>query len=180
MVRCLKIPALLFITLFLTSLYSIGWAAELKVGYIRPQYIFSKFPPYQEAQKQVDAYQKQELDKLQKNSQDYQNKVKEANQNAILMTEEIKKTKTEELQKIKESLDADYQELYKTGGKLESKQKELLTPVIDKINAAITRLGKDEGYDYILDAEGPVLYANQKYDLTDMVLKELEKEIPKK
>ena len=180
MVRCLKIPALLLIILFLSALYSIGLAAELKVGYIRPQYIFSKYPPYQEAQKQVDAYQKQELDKLQKNSQDYQNKVKEADQNAILMTEEIKKTKAEELRKIRESLDADYQELYKTGGKLETKQKELLTPVIDKINAAITRLGKNDGYDYILDAEGPVLYANQKFDLSDTVLKELEKDIQKK
>ena len=180
MARGMKIPALFSLFLFLFLMYSTSAMAELKIGYIRPQYIFSKYPPYQEAQKQVDAYQKQELDKLQKNSLEYQEKVKEADKNAILMTEEIKKTKAEELSKIRESLDTDYQELYKTGGKLELKQKELLTPIIDKINAAITRLGKNEGYDFILDAEGPVLYANQKYDISDTILKELEKDVQKK
>jgi outer membrane protein len=180
MSRGLKVFVVFLCFLSLSLVYSSSGMAELKMGYIRPQYIFSKYPPYREAQKQLDAYQQQELSKLQKNSLEYQNKVKEADQNAILMTEEIKKTKAEELRKIKEALDSDYQELYKTGGKLEIKQKELLTPVIDKINAVITRLGKDEGYDFILDAEGPILYANQKYDLSDTILKELEKDIQKK
>ena len=38
-------------------------------------------------------------------------------------------------------------------------------------------IGKEENYDYIFDAEGPVLYANEKYDISDYILEELQKDI---
>ena len=155
-------------------------AADLKVGYIRPQYIFSKYEPYKEAQKQIDAYRKTELDKLQKMSDDFQKKVKDMETKSLLMTEEILKVKREEMQKQREQIDSSYNELYKTGGKLEVKQRELLNPIIDRINGTLMLIGKNENYDFILDAEGPVLYANPKFDISDYVLKELEKEAPKK
>jgi Skp family chaperone for outer membrane proteins len=169
--------AALALTAFLAPSLS---AAELKVGYIRPQYIFSKYEPYKEAQKQVDTYRKTELEKLQKMSDDFQKKAKDMDTKSLLMTEEILKVKREELQKQREQIDASYNELYKAGGKLESKQKELLNPILDRINGTLMRIGKDENYDFILDAEGPVLYANPKFDISDYVLKELDKEAPKK
>jgi outer membrane protein len=155
-------------------------AQELKVAYIRPQYIFSKYEPYKEAQRQLDTFQKTELDKLQKMTDDYQKKVKETDSKSILMTEEILKSKRDELIKQKEQLDSMYNDLYRKDGKLEAKQKELVTPILDRINGVLMRIGKNDSYDYILDAEGPVLYANPKHDISDYVLKELEKEAPKK
>jgi len=155
-------------------------AEELKVAYIRPQYIFSKYEPYREAQRQLDTFQKTELDKLQKMTDDYQKKVKETDSKSILMTEEILKSKRDELIKQKEQLDSMYNDLYRKDGKLEAKQKELVTPILDRINGVLMRIGKNDSYDYILDAEGPVLYANPKHDISDYVLKELEKEAPKK
>jgi outer membrane protein len=167
--------------LALTALFAVSAsAADMKVGYIRPQYIFSKYEPYKEAQKQVDTFRKTELDKLQKMSDDFQKKVKDMDTKALLMTEEILKVKKEEMQKQREQIDASYNELYKTGGKLEQKQKELLNPILDRINSTLLRIGKNENYDFILDAEGPVLYANTKYDISDYVLKELDKEDTKK
>jgi len=111
---------------------------------------------------------------------DYQKKVKETDGKSILMTEEILKSKREELIKQKEQLDSMYNDLYRKDGKLEAKQKELVTPILDRINGVLMRIGKNDSYDYILDAEGPVLYANPKHDISDYVLKELEKEAPKK
>jgi len=96
------------------------------------------------------------------------------------MTEEILKAKKEELDKQKQQLDSYYNDLYKTNGKLESKQRELIGPILDRINAVLMRIGKNDGFDYIFDGEGPVLYANPKHDLSDYVLTELEKETPKK
>jgi outer membrane protein len=157
-----------------------AYAADLKFAYIRPQYIFSKYEPYREAQRQIETFQKTELEKLQKMTDEYQNKVKDTESKAILMTEEILKTKREELKKQKEQLDSIYNDLYKKDGRLETKQKELLTPILDRINGVLMRIGKNDGYDFIFDAEGPVLYANPKHDLSDYVLKELEKETPKK
>jgi outer membrane protein len=168
---------------FAASLIAQGallYAAELKIAYIRPQYIFSKYEPYKEAQRQVETFQKTELDKLQKMTDDYQKKVKDTESQSLLMTEEILKSKQEELKKQKEQLDSIYNDLYKKDGRLEAKQKELIAPILDRINGVLMRIGKNDGYDYILDAEGPVLYANPKHDISDYVLKELEKEAPKK
>lgn len=155
-------------------------ADELKVAYIRPQYIFTKYEPYKEAQKQMDAFRKTELEKLQKMTDEFQKKTKDLESKSLLMTEEILKVKREELLKQREQLDSYYNDLYKSGGKLELKQKEFLNPILDRINGVLMRIGKEENYDFILDAEGPVLYANPKFDISDYILKELEKEAPQK
>jgi outer membrane protein len=178
-VRIPVVFALMFlISAFLVSLQAS--AAELKIGYIRPQYIFSKYEPYKEAQKQMDAFEKTEKEKLQKLTDDFQKKVKENESQSLLMTEEILKAKKEELEKQKQQLDSYYNDLYKANGKLETKQKELIGPILDRINGVLMRIGKDDGYDYIYDGEGAVLFANPKHDLSDYVLQELEKETPKK
>ncbi len=175
-----RIMIIMAAAIYLFVAFMPSGAEELKVAYIRPQYIFSKYEPYKEAQRQLETFQKTELDKLQKMTDDYQKKVKETDGKSILMTEEILKSKREELIKQKEQLDSMYNDLYRKDGKLEAKQKELVTPILDRINGVLMRIGKNDSYDYILDAEGPVLYANPKHDISDYVLKELEKEAPKK
>lgn len=170
----------LLFAVLLSSPAAPAYAADLKLAYIRPQYIFSKYEPYKEAQRQIEAFKKTEDEKLKKMTDDYNKKVKDMGSKEILMTEEILKVKREELVKQKEQLDSIYNDLYKKDGRLESKQKELLTPILDRINGVLMRIGKNDGYDFIFDAEGPVLYANTKNDISDYVLKELEKETPKK
>ena len=52
--------------------------AQLKIGYIRPQYIFSKFEPYKEAEKELREYEKTEVNKLKKLEVEYEKERKEA------------------------------------------------------------------------------------------------------
>ena len=53
---------------------------------------------------------------------------------------------------------------------------QLMAPVYGKIDAAIQKVGKEEGYDYIFNVvSGGIVYALPQYDLTDLVIKELEK-----
>lgn len=155
--------------------------AELKIGYIRPQYIFSKYEPYKQAQKQMQDYEKEEVDKLKKQSAEFQKEVQNSEKQALLMSEEMIAKKREELNTRRQNLDQYYDELYKTpDGKLAKKQEELLQPIINHINEVITRTGKEESYDFIFDAEGPLLFANEKYDISDYVLGELQKDITSK
>ncbi|MFC1606876.1 OmpH family outer membrane protein [Candidatus Latescibacterota bacterium] len=150
----------------------------LKIGYIRPQYIFSKYEPYKQAEKELKDYEKEEVDKLKKLGEEFQKEVESAEKQALLMSEEMIDKKRQELATRRENLDQLYDQLYKTpGGKLIKKQEELLQPIISLINEVITRVGKEDGYDYILDAEGPVLFADEKYDISDYLLEELEKDI---
>ena len=53
---------------------------------------------------------------------------------------------------------------------------QLFAPVQAKIQAAIDKVGKERGYDYIIDAlSGALVYALPQHDLTDDVIEELRK-----
>jgi outer membrane protein len=155
--------------------------AQMKIAYVRPQYIFSKFEPYKQAQKELQAFEKEEVDKLKKMGEDFQKEVESAEKQELLMSEEMVEKTRRELAARRENLDKYYDELYKSpDGKLAKKQEELLQPVINRINEVLTRVGKEDGYDYIFDAEGPVLFADEKYDISDTILEELQKDVTTK
>ena len=57
-------------------------------------------------------------------------------------------------------------------------KEELISPIINDINEILNRIGKEEEYDYIFDAEqGGVLFADEKYDISEYILEELNKGI---
>jgi len=156
--------------------------AQMKIAYIRSEYIFNNYEPYIEAQKQLEEYQKKEFDTLQKMKDELDKKFKEAQDKALLMTPEMKQTKMEELTKQGEELDRRYEALMNPEtGLIVKKQAELLQPIIDRINEVLMRIAKNEQYDFIFDATpGPqgntILFANEKYDISDQILNELKKE----
>ncbi len=178
-----RIPRKILVLTFLMTAFLIASSgsvqAELKIGYIRPDYIFQNYEPYKEAQNKIQAYEKTEMDKLQNEGENFRKNLEQAQKQAVLMSEEIKNQKQEELAKQKEMLDKSYDELYREGGLMDKKTEEHIGPVIDKINEVLMRIGKNEGYDYILDAKaGGVLFANEEFEISDHVLEELKKEIP--
>ncbi|MEE2858859.1 MAG: OmpH family outer membrane protein, partial [Candidatus Neomarinimicrobiota bacterium] len=61
-------------------------------------------------------------------------------------------------------------------GEIYRLQVEKMKPITNKINAAINIVGKEQGYDIILDAlSGAIVYALPQHDLTESVLEELSK-----
>ena len=172
------VPVLGFAVLFGT-LGAGAARAELKIGYIRSDYIFSKYEPYQQAQKQLDALQKEQFDQLEKMRTEIEKDAKDADSKTMLMTDEAKRSKYEELNKRQQDLQARYEELVSDDGILMKKQQELLQPIIDRINEVIMRLARADAYDYIFDATvsagSPILFAADKYDLSDRILEELKK-----
>ena len=56
------------------------------------------------------------------------------------------------------------------------RQQELSKPVIEKIQQVIDKIAADNGYDVIIDiASSGLLYYNEKLDITDVILDELQK-----
>lgn len=57
---------------------------------------------------------------------------------------------------------------------LAEKEKELLKPILDKVEAAIKEVAKEKSYDYVLDtAGGVVLFSTESNDITALVKKKL-------
>ena len=64
------------------------------------------------------------------------------------------------------------------GGEIYKLQNQLLAPVLSKIDAAIQKIGKERGYNYIMDAvSGALVYAIESHDLTNEVIDELRASI---
>lgn len=61
-------------------------------------------------------------------------------------------------------------------GDLFQQQNTIMRPVQEKVMQAIQDVAKDGSYDYILDKSGQVLlmFANDKYDITQLVLDKLK------
>ena len=149
---------------------------SLKIGYIRPQYIFSQYEPYQAAQKQMDEFQKAEMAKLDKDQKTYQDNVNTFQQQSLVMSEDMQQQRQQELLKQRDALEQAYDELTRVDGTLDKKQQELMGPIIESINEVITNIGDADKFDVILDATaGGVVYANEKFDISDQVVAELKK-----
>jgi Skp family chaperone for outer membrane proteins len=88
----------------------------------------------------------------------------------------------EELTKQREALEDRYEALMNPDtGIMIKKQTELLQPIIDRINEVLMKIAKDEAYDFIFDATaGPqgntILFANEKYDISEMIVEALKKD----
>ncbi len=182
MSRTNKIIVLITVAAAVSVLSAADAIAQMKIGYIRSDYIFSQYEPYKEAQKQLDSYQKNEFGELQKMKDELDKKVEDARSKELLMTPEMKQQKLEELSKQGEELEQRYEALMDPDtGLMVKKQTELMQPIIDRINEVLLRIAKEEEYDFIFDATiGPegntILFANEKYDISEQILEELKSE----
>ena len=84
-----------------------------------------------------------------------------------------------ELRKLETKLKQDEPAIRKFEQKMsvdiETKRRELLGPIIDKVKAAVEKVAKEQGYEIVIDSStfNAVLYAEDSVDLTPAVMKEL-------
>jgi len=147
-----------------------------KFGYINSEYILSQFEEFREAQSKLEVegrkLEKQYYDmaaSLDSMQQDYERQ-------KFLMTESNRATKENDMRRLAEEIQQFQVEKLGPQGEFYQKQQALADPVLQKINTAIKKVGEDGSYDFIFDTvAGNILYAQEKYDLTEKVLEELQK-----
>lgn len=60
------------------------------------------------------------------------------------------------------------------GGLVETRNSQLVSPIVASINEAVQEISLEEGYDIVLDTSGGlVVYVSNSIDITDMVLEKL-------
>ena len=170
----LKIVIAIFIMFCCTAVsYS-----QSKIGYVDSQRILSTFVDAIDAQKKLDAENSQWEQELRKMSDALTRLNDELEQKSLLLSEEKKKEKEQEIQAEAQKIQQFQNQKWGDNGEYFKRRSELYQPVIEKINRVIHRIGEEEEYDFIFDTvAGNILHGNEKYDLTDLVLSELEKEL---
>lgn len=150
--------------------------SQTKIGWINSQAIMDKLPEAVEAQRQLDNLVTEWQNEIAKMQNEWQRKFEEYDKRKLILTEKGRAEAERELQELDRKI-VDYRNRkFGQNGELFQKQNELMKPVQDKIFKAIQDVAKEEGYDYVFDKSGDILlmYTNEKYDLTNVVLEKVK------
>jgi outer membrane protein len=163
-----------FLLLFVLTL-SLPLFSQVKVGYVDSETIMRQLPEAQEAQRKIDALVQQWQAELQKMKDEWKSKYDEYERRKLILTDEARAQMERELSELDRRIAEFQMQKFGPDGELYRKQDELIKPVQSKIFNAIKEVALEEGFDFVFDKSGEILllYANEKYDLTQKVLNKL-------
>jgi outer membrane protein len=163
-----------FLLLFVLTL-SLPLFSQVKVGYVDSETIMRQLPEAQEAQRKIDALVQQWQAELQKMKDEWKSKYDEYERRKLILTDEARAQMERELSELDRKIAEFQMQKFGPDGELYRKQDELIKPVQSKIFNAIKEVALEEGFDFVFDKSGEILllYANEKYDLTQKVLNKL-------
>ncbi len=164
----------LFFLAALLGLFATRASAQ-KFGYVDTDYILGQMTEYKAAQRELNELsQKWENDlKIMKDEVDKMYKDYKAEE--ILLSPAQRKEREDAIVSKEDAMKKFEQEKFGVEGELFQKRKELIKPVQDKVFAAIQKVAKANGLDFIFDksANMNILFSNPRYDRSDDVLDEL-------
>ncbi len=150
--------------------------------YVDSQYILDNIPEYATAQAELDRlaleWQNEveaKFAKVEKRRQEYQAE-------AILLPDEIKRQREKEIKDLEASAIALQSKYFGVGGALFNKRTELIQPIQDKIFKAIQEVAKEKKYAFVFDKanQSNLLFADPKYNISDLVLRKMGISVKKK
>lgn len=145
--------------------------AQSKVAHVNVQQLVEDMPEMKAARAELEKLEKQYSADLQSSGQELQNKIKLYESEAGSKTEDENRKRAEEVQGMQNNI---MQARQTAEEELQKKQMELIQPVLEKAQKAIQKVGKEQGFQYVLDASpnSGILLADGKDILPD-VKKEL-------
>jgi outer membrane protein len=165
-----QFPLILAITVVLI------FAAESKTGVVDSDRIFNQYQATAAANIELNDFIKTQRDSAATMRQGIENIKAELDDQKLMLSEKARLRKLDEIETQKISYNKFLAEFFGDGGKVEQKNDELMAPLLNKINEAISKIAQQEGFTVILDLSENVFYASSELDLTDLVIDELNLE----
>jgi len=157
----------------------LGALKGLKVGYINSEVLKERLPDFEKAQSQLDELQ-QTREREIADLQSEVDRLEETLRNQAFLSSDTRRSELEaSLGEKKHALQNFSQEIFGPKGELAQEHIKLFTPIYDRINAALQRIGKEQEYDFIFDSTsnlGIVFIGGNKVDITEEVLAHLREE----
>lgn len=141
--------------------------AQTKIAHINTTELVEAMPEMKAAQAEIEKLSKTYEAEIKTMMTDLQNKVKQYQAEMDTKTEEENATRGQEVQQIEQSI-RQYQGSAQQD--LQKKEADLLKPIFEKAKAAIDKVAKAQGFQYVLDSTqgGGVLVAAGKDLLADV------------
>lgn len=161
--------ALLFI--FGTSFVS----SAQKYAYIDSDYILENVPEYKEAKEKLDKLAERWTKEIEDRYEVLKKKKDAFAREEVLLPAEEKQKRAEEIEKL-ETEAIEMQKLrFGVSGDYFQKRQELIKPIQDKVFDAMQKVASNKNYSFVFDKanQSNLIYADDKFDLSDDVLKEM-------
>ena len=161
-----QLKCLLIATIFFLGANQIF--AQSKTAHVEVNEIMSKMPSILEAQKQLEKLGVEYQAVYKTMGEEYQAKIKKYEGEKTTVPEKLNIERQKELQDLQKRIQEYGQ---KADEELQTKKEELMKPIQEKIIAAIQKVGKAKGFQYVLNSEsllladGPNLTADVKKEL---------------
>lgn len=154
---------------------TVGYA-QMKIGHINSEAIMQNLPEAQDAQKSLDALVAQWESELKKMQDDWKKKFDDYDRRKLILTEQTRAETEKELRTLDQAINDFRNRKFGQNGELFTKQNEVMKPIQNKIFKVLDEIAKEDGYDYVFDKSGDILllYATDKHDLTERVLRRMK------
>lgn len=146
--------------------------SALKIGYINRNELAQAMPEYNAAMKQLEDLRLTYTTEGQKLQEEAQRKYQEYIAQQDTLDAAIRQYKESELMRLQQSIE-EFGRSADTN--LQNKNQELMAPIIQKMNQAISQVGDENGFTYIIDNTAGILaYTSQNaIDVMPLVKKKL-------
>ena len=130
-------------------LMTVGVAKAQKVASMDYEAVLAAMPETKKMTTDLDTFSKTKGDELNKQAEAFQKEVQAYQAEGAKMTEAQRTAKESELQKKQQNL----QQLQQTAQQdLASRRDTAVKPIIEKLNNAVNKVAKANGFDFIIDA----------------------------
>jgi len=146
-----------------------------RIAYIDMVYILENVPDYQEASTQLETKVKTWQNKITKTQRELELLKTDLVNEKALLTKDLIEEREEDILIKSEELNKTQNKYFGTKGDLYRLRKQLVKPVQDQVYNAIQDIAKKRKYDFVLDKSSDLimLYSNDKYDISDLVIKSI-------
>ncbi len=144
--------------------------AQSKVAHINTQELVAAMPEMKAAQSELETLSKTYQTDIQNSITEFQTLLKQYEAEAATKTEDENAKRGQEIQEKQQRIQQFQADAQKD---LQQKELDLIKPITEKARTAILKVGRAQGFDYILDSsQGVTILADGK-DLLNDVKKEL-------
>ena len=169
----MKKNIIIFITLTMSFLFSQGQ----KIGYVNIEYIYAQNEDARLAYADFEKEGKRLQAELENKAMTLDSLMRDYTKLEIMWTEDMKVEKRKEIENLQIEVET-FQSKYfaQPNGEIYMMLQQRMAPINELIQSAIDKVAAEKAYDFVLDiSQGIILYKLDSYDLTQLVVDELNK-----
>ena len=148
-------------------------AKEMKVGWIDMQKAIQSSNAGKSAKRGLESEFKRKKAKLESKQKNLKKMSEDLQKKKLALSDKAFMEKQQNLQKEFMKFQEEYR---KSQLEIQKKESQLTKPILAKIQKAISTIAKEKGYSYVLEkSEQSVMWAKKDLDITDIVIKKINK-----